>query len=241
MPLVRLNKYLSQAGACSRREADRFAGEGRILVNGKAGLPGQMVEPGKDEVLLDGRRILPNHHKVVLAYHKPAGIVCSTKDQGGEHNNIIDAVHFPERVFPVGRLDKDSTGLILLTNDGELSQWLLKGENHHEKEYEVELDRMLKEEEIRQMRKGGIPIEEGRPTRPIRTDHLGRRCYRLVLTEGMNREIRKVAEYFGCRVRRLKRVRFARIRLGELKEGEYRILTEKEMEALKRPWKNTKN
>ncbi len=230
---IRLNKYLSSAGICSRREADRLAESGRISVNGKKAEPGQMVDINRDRVTFDDKPVFPEQEKIVIAYHKPAGIVCSTKNQGKERNNIIDAVGFPGRIFPVGRLDKDSTGLILLTNDGELCDRLLRSRNGHEKEYLVQTDREFTAEELRQICRGGIPLEEKRSTKPCRAERIGERRYRFILTEGMNREIRKLAEYFGSEVTKLKRIRFDRITLGDLPEGEYRKLSESEIEALR--------
>ena len=229
---MRLNKYLSAAGVCSRRDADKAAKEGRITVNGKEAVPGCDIEPGKDEVRLDGKLIDKMPDRIVIAYNKPAGVVCSTVSQGRERNDIITVLGLKERVYPIGRLDKDSTGLILLTNDGELTQRALRGKNGHEKEYIVKVSSDFSLSELREIENGGIPIEEKRSTRPCRVKKTGKCEYDFILTEGMNRQIRKVCKYFGKTVVSLNRIRFMNIRLDDLKVGEYRILSPEEADGL---------
>ncbi len=208
--------------------------QGRVTVNGRRAEKGIQVDIKSDLVCFDGKPAELRTERVVIAYHKPAGIVCSTKDQGRERNNIVDALGLPYRIYPVGRLDKASTGLILLTNDGELTDRLLRARNGHEKVYEVKTDPELSDEALDKMRKGGIPIEEKRSTKPCRISRDGPGSLRITLTEGMNREIRKLVSFFGAEVISLKRVSFAGIGLGNLKEGEYRFLDAKELYMLDR-------
>ena len=235
---IRINKYLSASGVMSRREADRFIMSGKILVNGSPAEPGMKVD-GTEDILIDGKPLdkSPGSVKrIVIAYYKKRGIVTSTVDQGREKNNIIDALNYRERVFPIGRLDKDSEGLILLTNDGNLVNRLLKGKGGHEKEYLVSLDKAITDEDISLMSKGGIELIPGRRSRPCKIkrqafDKTG--CMiDIILTEGMNREIRRMAEFFGYRVMKLKRIRFINVTLDGLKPGEYRELTDSEIESL---------
>ncbi len=231
--MIRLNKFLSEAGVCSRREADRLMEEGRVRVDGEPASPGRKVA-GTERILIDGAEIGRETRRVVLALYKPAGIVCSTKDQGREHNNIVDFVGYPLRVFPVGRLDKDSTGLILLTNDGSLVNSLLKAEGGHEKEYEVTVAEEIEDEVLEAMERGGLPLEEKRRTRPCSIRRLSGHRFSCVLTEGMNRQIRKMCASFGLTVTELKRTRFMFLSLKGLKAGEYRELTEEEVLRLRK-------
>ncbi len=236
---MRINKYLSALGVFSRREADRFIMSGRITVNGVPATPGMKIR-GDEEIRIDGKPVeqKPDTVKrVVLAYNKEKGTVCSTVNQGKERNCITDVIDYPERVFPIGRLDKDSEGLILLTNDGELVNRLLKGKYSHEKEYEVTFDREVSDEDIKDMAKGGLTLVPGRKNKPLsisrlKGDKTGKKLM-FILTEGINREIRRIAEAYGYRVIRLKRVRFSNITLKGIKPGEYRELSEKEMEGLR--------
>ena len=197
-------------------------------------VPGTKVE-GSEEILLDGKKVCsPGEKKrVVLAFYKKRGTVTSTVDQGRERSNIIDAVNYPERVFPVGRLDRDSEGLILLTNDGELVNGLLRSRFGHEKEYEVILDRPVTDAVLSRMREGGLPLLTDRKTKPCGIRRISGDSFICVLTEGMNREIRRMAEYFGYSVRSLRRVRFLFITLDGLKPGEYRELSEEEVRRLR--------
>lgn len=237
--MMRLNKYLSASGVFSRREADRFIMSGRVTVDGVPAVPGTKVS-GTEDIRIDGKKVKDSPDtvkRVVLACFKKRGIVTSTVNQGGEHNNIIESIDYPIRVFPIGRLDKDSEGIILLTNDGDLVNRLLKGENRREKEYEVTLDKEISDEDIKNMAKGGLELVPGRISKPLvvrrsRYDDTDT-VINVILTEGINREIRRMAEAFGYKVKRLKRVRFAGITLKGLKPGMYRELSEDEISSLK--------
>ncbi len=226
---VRINKYLSQCGVCSRREADRLLEAGAITINGAVAQVGQMVTPS-DEILVSGKRVRQADKEIIIAYHKPAGIVCTTSQV--EKDNIIDAIGYPERIYPVGRLDKDSTGLILLTNNGQLMDDILRGRNRHEKEYVVTVDRPVKDSVFQAMEQG-VPILDTM-TAPCRIPVRRGKTFHIVLTQGLNRQIRRMCEYFGYRVRRLKRIRVMNIELGDLPEGQWRPLTDEEIRQLKK-------
>jgi 23S rRNA pseudouridine2604 synthase len=227
---VRLNKYLSESGACSRREADGFIGEGRVTVNGTPAVLGTQVEDG-DDVRLDGERIgaaRKHTRPVYIALNKPVGITCTTERHVA--GNIIDFVDHPERVFPIGRLDKDSEGLILLTNDGDIVNEVLRAEHNHEKEYIVAIDRPATPELLAGLA-AGVRLSDA-TTRPCKVDKLGPRMFRIVLTQGLNRQIRRMCEAFGATVEALQRVRIMRIHLGELPLGRWRNLTSEEVATL---------
>lgn len=231
---IRINKYLSASGVMSRREADRFIMSGRISVNGEKAVEGMKVN-GDDEIRIDGVLLEKNpdsEKKVVLAYYKKRGIITSTVDQGKENNNIIDAINYPVRVFPIGRLDKESEGLILLTNDGSMVNRLLKPGKGIEKEYEVSLDKDISDTDIKKMARGGIELVPGRRNKPFKIIRIDNCHLRFILTEGINQEIRRVVYYFGYNVMKLKRIRFKNITLGELKPGHYRELTKEEIRVL---------
>ncbi|MCH5252113.1 MAG: pseudouridine synthase [Lachnospiraceae bacterium] len=232
---IRINKYISQCGICSRREADRRVEEGRITINGRPAVMGDMVSVF-DDVRIDGIPVKREEKEIILAYHKPAGIICTTSKK--EKNNIIDALDFPERIYPVGRLDKDSTGLILLTNNGQLMDDILRGSNYHEKEYVVTLNRPMKPEIYTAMEQG-VPILDT-ITRPCRITRRERNGFHIILTQGLNRQIRRMCEYFGYRVQTLKRIRIMNITLGDLPEGQWRYLTEEETLQLKKSCKERK-
>lgn len=231
--LIRLNKYLSDMGVCSRREADRFVEQKRVMVDGEFATLGQKIHPGQ-EVLVDRKPIRPVQKKVLLAYHKPKGVVCSTK----EKDNIVDYLNYPIRIYPIGRLDKDSTGLILLTNRGELSDQITRGRNHHEKEYVVRVNKKLTDEMITKMSEG-VPILDT-VTRKCEVQKLDDFRFRIILTQGLNRQIRRMCEYLGYRVVALKRVRVMNIKLGNLAPGQLRELTGQEEKELLRLLKRTK-
>lgn len=224
---MRINKYLSSSGCCSRREADRLLAAGRVTIDGEPAVPGSQVNPGQ-EVRLDGRVITRSEESILIAFHKPAGIVCTSSRK--EKNNIIDFLHFDSRIYPVGRLDKESTGLILLTNNGEITDRILRGRNGHEKEYEVRVHKPMKPEIIRAMEQG-VPIL-GTMTRPCRIVMLDERTFRMVLTQGLNRQIRRMCDYFGYHVTSLKRIRIMNIELGGLPAGQWRHVTEEERRLL---------
>jgi 23S rRNA pseudouridine2604 synthase len=224
---VRLNKYLSETGACSRREADAWIEAGRVQVNGVTAVLGTQVAEG-DEVLLDGRPVAVRPPRVYLALNKPVGIECTTdRDVPG---NIVDFVAYRERIFPIGRLDKESEGLILLTNDGDIVNRVLRAEHEHEKEYIVSVDRPLTPEFLAGMA-AGVPILDT-VTNPCRVRQVGRNSFRIVLTQGLNRQIRRMCEHFDYTVRRLQRVRIMHIHLGDLPLGKWRPLTDAEVRPL---------
>ena len=231
---IRINKYLSASGVMSRREADRFIMSGRITVNGENAEEGMKVD-GSEEIRIDGVLLEKNpesEKKVILCYYKKRGIVTSTVNQGKEKNNIVDEINYPVRVYPVGRLDKESEGLILLTNDGSVVNKLLKPSKQIEKEYELSLDKDIPDSDIKRMARGGIEIVPGRRNKPFKIVRIDNCHIKVTLTEGMNREIRRVAEYYGYRVMKLKRIRFGNIKLNGLKPGQYRELTEEEIRRL---------
>jgi len=224
---LRINKYLSERGLCSRREADAWIAAGRVAVNGVVATLGTKVGPA-DEVRLDGAPLgAPTHH-VYIALHKPVGVECTT-DQRVAHN-IVDFVAHRERVFPVGRLDKDSEGLILLTNDGDIVNQLLRAENSHEKEYLVTVDRPLADEFLAAMAAGVRILDT--TTAPCRVERVSKNVFRIVLTQGLNRQIRRMCDVFGYTVRRLIRVRFVNVRLEGLEPGRWRNLTRGELAGL---------
>ena len=224
---MRINKFLAESGACSRREADAWIAAGRVTVNGVVAELGTRLAED-DQVAVDGRPIDAKPRRVYLALNKPVGVECTTdRDVPG---NIVDFVGHRERIFPIGRLDKDSEGLILLTNDGDVVNHVLRAENAHEKEYVVAVDRPLTPEFLAGMA-GGVPIL-GTVTNPCRVSQVGRNTFRIVLTQGMNRQIRRMCEHFDYTVRRLQRVRIMHIRLGELPIGKWRNLTPEEVRGL---------
>lgn len=229
MEAVRVNKYLSEAGVCSRRGADRLIEEGRVSVNGTLAFLGSVVK-NSDEVRVDGNLVKPVIKKVLIAFNKPRGIVCTTADPKSKDVNIIEYINYSERIFPVGRLDKDSEGLILLSNDGDLSNKIMKARNFHEKEYEVEVDRPFDDEFLKKMSEG-VPILDT-ITRKCTLKRTGETSFNIILTQGLNRQIRRMCEYFGYKVLKLKRIRIMNIKLGNLKSGTYRNITDKEYEEL---------
>jgi 23S rRNA pseudouridine2604 synthase len=224
---LRINKFLSETGVCSRREADQWVEAGRVAVNGVAAVLGSKVAPG-DTVTLDGRPLDVKPARVYLALNKPIGVECTTDRD--VPNNIVDFVGHRERVFPIGRLDKDSEGLILLTNDGDIVNRVLRAEHEHEKEYIVSVDRPLTPDFLAGMARG-VPILDT-ITNPCRVTQAGRNTFRIVLTQGLNRQIRRMCEYFDYRVRGLQRVRIMHIQLGSLPVGRWRNLTAAEVEPL---------
>jgi 23S rRNA pseudouridine2604 synthase len=228
--LTRINKYLSEAGFCSRRAADKLIEEGRVRINDKVAEIGSKVAPG-DVVKVNGKAIANDQvERVCIAFHKPVGIVCTT-DTGVEPDNIIDFINYPTRIFPIGRLDKPSEGLIFLTNDGDIVNKILRARNNHEKEYVVTVDRPITEAFLRSMR-GGIPIL-GTVTRECRVEKMSRFVFRIVLTQGLNRQIRRMCDYLEYRVTRLKRVRIMNIRL-DVPVGTWRHLTADELAEIHR-------
>jgi 23S rRNA pseudouridine2604 synthase len=224
---LRLNKFLSERGLCSRRVADAWIAAGRVTVNGIAATLGTPVGPD-DRVCLDGRPVGAEEEHVYLALHKPVGIDCSTDRRIPD--NILDFVNHRLRIFPVGRLDKDSEGLILLTNDGDIVNELLRVEHGHEKEYRVTVDKPVTDEFLAAMSRGVRIL--GQQTRPARSERIGREVFRIVLTQGLNRQIRRMCAALGYRVRRLERTRIVNISLAGLAVGRWRSLTRSELAGL---------
>lgn len=241
MEEIRLNKWLSEQGICSRREADRLIEQGKVLVDGKPAAMGQKISDGQ-EICCDGKpagRVgnqMEAPRPVLLMVNKPRGIVCTTSDKD-RAENIVEFVGYPERVYPVGRLDKDSEGLILLTNQGDLVNKMMRSGNAHEKEYLVSVNRPVTPEFLDKMRKG-VPILDT-VTRPCQAEKTGERSFRIILTQGLNRQIRRMCEYLGYQVVTLKRVRIMNLQLGNLKTGEWREVTRKEENELKRLLRNS--
>lgn len=235
MEAIRLNKYLSEAGLCSRREADRMIQEGRVFVDGRPALSGEKVTD-QNRILVDGKTIARKEKPVYLAVNKPAGIVCSTKNQGGERNCIVDFLQYPKRIYPVGRLDKDSEGLIIMTNQGDILNKMMRSGNYHEKEYEVTVNRSFNQQFLKKMSEGVEIIDKEKGlheiTRPCIIERLGPNKFRIILTQGLNRQIRRMCQALGYQVTKLERVRIMNIRLGHLQRGGYRNLTEAEIATL---------
>ena len=224
---VRLNKYLSEAGVCSRREADRLIADGRVTVDGRIAQTGMRVSPGQ-EVRVGRKVVSKRDEMVVLAVNKPKGIVCTEEKR--ERNSIVRFLNYPIRVTYIGRLDKDSRGLLLMTNNGDIINRMMRSANCHEKGYKVTVDKEITEEFIEKM-SGGVPILDT-VTRPCRVTKIGKYTFSIILTQGLNRQIRRMCAALGYEVRDLLRVRVMNIRLGSLKEGEYRKLTDEELEEL---------
>jgi len=224
---VRLNKYISETGACSRREADKWIEAGRVSLNGQPATLGTQVADG-DEVRIDGDLIGVKKQQVYIALNKPVGIVCTT--EAHVEDNIIDHVAYPERIFPVGRLDRDSEGLILLTNNGDIVNEILRSENNHEKEYVVTVDRPITDLSLR-MLAAGVKIM-GEVTKPSKVTRVNAQSFRIILTQGLNRQIRRMCSALGYKAQRLQRVRIMNIHLGNLRPGQWRHLTPAELAGL---------
>lgn len=233
---VRLNKFLSEAGVCSRREADRLIEAGKVTVDGMLAVMGTKVN-GDQVICVDGKVVSHNEKMVLLAFNKPVGIVCTAEKR--EKNNIVDYINYPQRIFPVGRLDKDSQGLILMTNNGDIVNKMMRAHNKHEKEYIVEVNKPITEEFLKGMSKG-VPILDT-VTRECKVTRMGKTTFRIIITQGLNRQIRRMCEYFGYQVTKLERVRIMNIKLGNLPQGKYRNITEKELDELEKLIKNSSN
>ena len=225
---TRINKYLSEVGYCSRRAADKLIDQGRVTINGKVPEMGTKIIEG-DEVHVDGTLISPTTEKpVYIALNKPVGIVCTT-DTRVEKDNIIDFVNYPKRIFPIGRLDKPSEGLIFLTNDGDIVNKILRARNNHEKEYEVTVDRAITPAFIQQM-SNGVPILDT-VTRKCDVERLSRFTFKIILTQGLNRQIRRMCEHLEYNVAKLKRTRIMNVHL-DTPEGKWRYLSDKEIQEI---------
>ncbi|MDO4332174.1 MAG: pseudouridine synthase [Eubacteriales bacterium] len=227
---VRLNKYLSEAGVCSRREADRLIEEGKVFVNGKSAEPGMKVND-LDKIIADGKEVLSREKKVVLAYYKPVGVVCTERDRHAQVT-IKDVLDYPVRVTYAGRLDKDSEGLLLMTNDGDLINGLMRAANFHEKEYLVRVNKPISREFLKKMSEGVMLKELDVKTRPCFVKEEGKFVFRIILTQGLNRQIRRMCKTLGYDVKSIRRVRVANILLGDLEPGKIRPVTGTERREL---------
>ena len=224
---INLNKYISSSGICSRREAEKFISEGRVTINGKPTQLGNRVAK-RDVVKLDGRLVVPQNVTLYIALNKPVGIVSTTDER--EPNNIIQHINYPDRLFPIGRLDKPSEGLIFLTNDGDIVNKILRAGNNHEKEYYVSVNKSITDDFVEKMG-NGIPIL-GAVTKKCFVEKVSDKVFKIVLTQGLNRQIRRMCEYLGYEVTKLKRTRIMNVALGYLQPGDWRALTEEEMQEI---------
>ena len=225
---IRINKFLSQKGFCSRREADKFILDERVTINGVIAKMGEKIDP-EDDVSVDGERISKKiNKKIYIILNKPKGIVCTT-DSSVEKDNIIDYLNYPKRIFPIGRLDKTSEGLIFLTNDGDIVNKILRAKNKHEKEYHVTVDKPINNDFIKKMSKG-VPILNT-VTRPCEIKRIKEYEFKIILTQGLNRQIRRMCEHFGYRVKKLKRIRIMNINL-DIPVGEWRYFKDNEISEL---------
>ncbi len=226
---MRINKYLSECGVCSRREADALIADKKVIVNGAPAGFGMQIEPS-DEVFVNGKKVKPVESKTYLAFNKPKGIVCTSEKK--EKNNLIDFLGLEKRITYAGRLDKDSEGLLLLTDDGDLIDALMTGSNGHEKEYVVTVLKDLTDEKIDRLSKGVFLNEINRKTRPCRVWKTAENEFHIVLTQGINRQIRRMCQSIGLKVKKLVRIRIGNIHLGKLPAGKYRNLTDSEIKKL---------
>lgn len=232
---IQINKYISNSGFCSRREADKLVEDARVTINDDIALPTSRVQTG-DIVAIDGEKIKSKQRPIYIALNKPIGVT-STTDMS-DKTNIIRFMNHPKRIFPVGRLDKDSEGLILLTNDGDIVNKILRSSNNNEKEYVVTVDKELTHEMIKQMGTGVRIL--GEVTKPCYIRQEGQRRFRIILKQGLNRQIRRMCETFGYKVKTLKRIRIMHIHLGNLATGKWRYLTPQEMDELERALENAR-
>ena len=235
---VRLNKYLSECGVCSRRQADEWIQQGKVKVNGEVAEMGRKVTRA-DNVTLNGKKVEPEEKKVVLDLYKPAGIECTAAKE--VEQNVVSFVDYPIRVYPVGRLDKESEGLLLLTNDGYLSNEICKARNYHEKEYVVTVREEVSREFLDKMRAGVYLSELDVTTRPCKVEKIGKFTFKIILTQGLNRQIRRMCRELSYHVVKLKRIRVLNITLEHLKPGEYRELSKKEIDTIIRMLGQKKN
>ena len=236
--MIRLNKFISDSGFCSRREADKLIEQGEVFINGKQCETGQQIH-GHENVEVQGLRIKPRTKKetVYIALNKPEGVTCTT--EGNVKGNIIDFVNYPEKIFPIGRLDKFSQGLIFLTNDGDIVNKILRAGNAHEKEYNVSVNKAVSDDFLRKMAKG-VPILNT-VTEKCKVSRLGRNTFKIILTQGLNRQIRRMCEFLGYRVTFLQRSRIMNVELGKLKTGTWRYLNPDEMAQINEMIANSSN
>ena len=228
--MTRLNKYLAECGICSRRDADKLIEKGAVAVNHQTARFGIQVGE-QDIVTVCGKIVRPKSAKVVLAYYKPAGITCTERDKHARQT-IIDALQYPVRLTYAGRLDRESEGLIIMTNDGDLIQYMMKGNHYHEKEYIVKVDKEVTQEFIKRMGSGVYLHELNQTTRPCMVEQMGKYTFRIILTQGLNRQIRRMCAVFGYRIQSLTRIRVLNITLDALKRGEYREIVGAECDKL---------
>lgn len=224
---MRINKFISETGICSRREADRLIEQGRVTINGETAQMGSKVHPG-DSVKIDGKPLKQKEKTIYIAFNKPVGIICTTDRR--VRDNIIDYLNYPKRIFPIGRLDRESEGLIFLTNDGDIVNKILRAGNQHEKEYIVTVDKPVTSGFVESMGSGVRIL--GTMTKKCRIEKLSKNTFRIILTEGMNRQIRRMCEVFGYQVVKLKRVRIMNVRLEDLPAGRWRYLTPDEIATI---------
>lgn len=235
MEQIRLNKYLAQCGVCSRREADKLIEQGKVLVNGQIALTGQQVCE-TDTIQVNKKILQGKEEKKVLAFYKPVGVTCTERDRHAE-KIITDMIQYPVRVTYAGRLDKDSEGLLILTNDGDLIDAMMRGANRHEKEYIVRVDKEITDVFLNKMANGIYLKDLELTTRHCEIEKVSKFTFRIILTQGVNRQIRRMCQNCGFQVKNLKRIRVMNVLLGDLKPGEYRELTKNELEVLYRDCK----
>ena len=231
---VRLNKYISETGFCSRREADKLIEQGRVKIDGVKATTGMKVSKGQS-VFIDGKPLKVENELVYIALNKPVGITCTTESK--IKGNIVDFINHEKRIFPIGRLDKDSQGLIFMTNDGDIVNKILRAGNNHEKEYIVTVNKPITDEFIKGM-SNGVPIL-GTVTKKCLVKKESKNSFRIILTQGLNRQIRRMCEYFGYEVKKLERIRIMNVSLGNLKIGSWRYLTKKELAEINRLTENS--
>ena len=234
----RLAKFMARSGVCSRREADRKIENGEVTINDRVAVTGDRVQP-EDQVYVNGRPVQKEEEMILLVLNKPAGIVCTAEKR--EKNNVIDFLKYPKRIYPIGRLDKDSEGLLLMTNNGELVNKIMRAGNMHEKEYIVTVNKPVTDSFIRGLA-GGVPLVDlNTTTRKCKVEKIGKKQFRIILTQGLNRQIRRMCETLGYQVVSLKRVRVMNIELKGMKPGTWRKITEKEMEELQESLKSSRD
>lgn len=236
---IRLNKYLSDAGVCSRREADRLIEAGKVLVDGQPAVQGMKITANQ-KVVVKGQAVEREKEMILLAVHKPRGIVCTTDKRWGDET-IYDVLNYPKRIFSIGRLDKESEGLLLMTNNGDILNKIMRAGNYHEKEYLVTVDKEITPEFLKKMAAGIYLKELDVTTRPCRIELAGKCQFRIILTQGLNRQIRRMCSACNYRVTRLIRTRIMNIELGSLRPGEYRSLSRKELAVLTEKLKYSTN
>lgn len=228
--MTRINKYLAECGVCSRREADRLVEQGRVKINGLPATAGSQVQP-EDRVEVNGNVLQQKAQKVVLAYYKPIGVTCTENDRHAKIP-VTKALQYKERLTYAGRLDRESEGLLIMTNDGTLIQKMMKASQYHEKEYLVKVHKEVTDDFLKKLSQGVYLKELEQTTRPCVTEKIGKYTFRIILTQGLNRQIRRMCQQYGYQVKELKRVRVVNVELGSLKSGEYREVVGKEKEKL---------